>query len=679
MKKNVTEKLILIISVFFIHQFIYGQSIDTKFGKISMDEMKMKLYEKDSSANALILSDVGFTSFKYSDDKGFTVQTERTVRLKIFNKNALDKGNLTIKLYEPEKGSDKEELISIKGVTYNLVDGKIKKTKLSKDGIFKERLNDYYVSTKIAMPTVQEGSIIEIKYMVESDFLFSLREWQFQYDIPVLQSHYTVQTPEVFIYKQLFKGYIGLKTDEKSYNQKFTYTYGSEMNTSGERTKAGIGEFELEINETTYHANNVPALYEEPYMDNVNNYLSSLEFELESYRPKWGRHQNFSRTWEDIRRELMENSRFGGVLSKGGFLNDIANTIQTKSSSDEEKMVQSFLYIQKKMKWDGYYDFFVKNNLKKTFEEEFGNSADINFMLIILLRKAGLNANPVVLSTRKNGILMPGQISITKFNYVIACVDIDGNNYLLDATNKNCPYYLLPPRCINGQGRLISETSSSWIDIKSSQAAKKTCMINLTLNETNSFEGEIITKYENYHALDKRNNLSNEIDQKEYYEKFEGKNPGLKIVEYSFEDMDTIEKPLTEKLKISYETGIEEAGNYIYINPMLFNKQATNPFKLEERVYPVDYTFPHDEKYIISITIPESYQVEEMPKAASIKLPDNKGKFSYIAQNREQTIQVITSLNINKAVFSGVEYPELKQLYEEIVRKHNEIIVLKKI
>ena len=628
MKISIKKQLLLVISVLFINQLIFAQTIDPKFGKVSMEELEMKFYEKDSSANAVILSDVGSANFKYSDEDGFTVETIRTLRIKILNKNALNKGNLVIKFYNPEKGNDKEELVSIKGFTTNLNDGKIEKIKLEKEGIFKERINDYYVSTKIVMPNVQEGSVIDIKYNIISDFLFSIREWQFQYNIPVMHSQYTVDIPEIFIYKPLAKGYVGLRTDVDRYNQKFTYTYGAEIN-SGGRTEGGMAEFELLINRNDYQADNIPALYEEPYMDNVGNYLSSIEFELESYIPKWGTHKNFSRTWEDIRKELIENPKFGGVLDKGNFLTDIAEEIKTKSSSDEEKLIQAFLYIQSKMKWNGYTDFFADNNMKKTFDEGIGDSGEINFLLIMLLRKAGLNADPVILSTRKNGILMPGQISITKFNYVIACVDIDGKKFLLDASDKNCPYYLLPPRCINGQGRIINEKTSSWIDIKSTQPAKKTCMMNLILNEANAFEGEIISRYENYFALEKRDDLSNDIDQKEYYEKLEGKYSGLKIHEYSLENIDTIENPLIEKLKITYGSDIEAAGDLIYLNPMLFNKKANNPFKLEKREYPIDYTFPIREKYIITLTLPESYQVEEMPEAASFGLPDNKAKFSY--------------------------------------------------
>ena len=51
-----------------------------------------------------------------------------------------------------------------------------------------------------------------------------------------------------------------------------------------------------------------------------------------------------------------------------------------------------------------------------------------------MLKLAGINANPVLLSTIDHGI--PAFPNRTVFNYVIAAADIDGKQILLDGTSK---------------------------------------------------------------------------------------------------------------------------------------------------------------------------------------------------------------------------------------------------
>jgi hypothetical protein len=56
------------------------------FGDVSLEELQMTTYEKDSSAGAVILSDIGKLN---GNDARFT----RHIRIKILNKSGLDWGN----------------------------------------------------------------------------------------------------------------------------------------------------------------------------------------------------------------------------------------------------------------------------------------------------------------------------------------------------------------------------------------------------------------------------------------------------------------------------------------------------------------------------------------------------------------------------------------------------------
>ena len=108
------------------------------------------------------------------------------------------------------------------------------------------------------------------------------------------------------------------------------------------------------------------------------------------------------------------------------------------------------------MTWNGNISKYKDLGVKKAFQERTGNVADINLMFIAMLRSAGIDANPVLLSTRKNGI--PIVPTLKGLNYVIAAARNDeGNYYLMDATSKYSIPNLLPTRTNNWNGHFVTE------------------------------------------------------------------------------------------------------------------------------------------------------------------------------------------------------------------------------
>ena len=69
----------------------------------------------------------------------------------------------------------------------------------------------------------------------------------------------------------------------------------------------------------------------------------------------------------------------------------------------------------------GIDGFTASNSLRNVMNKEKGSSAEINMILIAMLRSAGLNADPVILSTRSNGSLNQNSAMMQQFNYLVAC------------------------------------------------------------------------------------------------------------------------------------------------------------------------------------------------------------------------------------------------------------------
>jgi hypothetical protein len=661
----------------------YGQFVEPKFGKVELSELTLARYDKDTSANALILFDNGYSHFELNNDFEFQFIYERHYRIKIFKKSAFSLGEVTIRLFQSSNG--KEVLEGLKASTYNLVDGKIVKTKLDNDKVFLAEGGNY-IEKKFAFPEIKEGSVIEVSYSIKSDFLYNFRGWKFQYNCPALWSQYNYVIPEYFIYRPSTKGYLpfSVNLNKKGTANYNTHTTGSFSGTDG--SLAGSGRISAEstslkpsTNEITLATSNVPAFISEPNIDCEDNYIQAIEFELSSVQYPNSYRKDYTRSWESVNETMNKDEDFGNLLKSDGFINDTVAYLCNNKQTEIEKAQSIYAYVQKRMKWDGNYRIWAMRGLKKPYANRVGNSTEINLLLTLMLQSAGLKAHPVMFSTRDNGIANTFYPTITKFNSTLTKVEIDGKSILLDATSKYCPFGVLPANDINGTGRLVNDASGDWVNLETNEKFREVSSYLLEISADGKFHGTIIDSRDGYAAISYRNNLSLEKNTDDYIRKIQENQTGLTISDYHIYNQNDNTKPVIDSLIVEITDHAESIGDKILFNPLLFESIEKNRYTLEDRKYPVDYNYPYSEVYNFDYTIPEGYQVESLPKSISLKLPDSSVSIMYVVQNTDNKIKVLYRRNINKILFLPEEYKNLKELYDQIVRKHSEQVILKKI
>ncbi len=616
----------------------------------------MRMYDKDTSAAAVILSDFGSTRFIYTNE--LQVVFERHLRIKIFKKSAYDWADIVVPYYV--KGTDKERVTNVKGYTFNLEKGQVQKDKLENNSVFDEQTSENWLAKKFTMPNVKEGSVIDVSYTVTSDFVYNLRDWEFQHSIPTVWSEYRARIPEYFDYKFQMQGYNML--------------YKSETNREAAGNSASP---DMQNKAYVWAMKDVPALKEEKYITTVRDYQSRIEFELQRVQYPGQAPRIMTGDWSSVTSDLMLAERFGTQLKRSGFYKEELASIQGKYKTKPEQLAAVFDLVKSRMKWNGRGAIYADATIKKAWDERTGNSADINLLLTSMLLEAGFDAAPVLVSTRDHGRVraaMPPMVS--KFNYVVAHVKLDGKELLLDATDPLVTVGMLPARCLNGQGRLIKKDDQRWVDLL--PAANSTTMFSAAL--TINGKGEIIgTGRESaggYRALNMRKSILEEGESK-FTESLAKEVGDFKMTKPEIKNLNN----LGDALDITYDISVSGSGrsnDIIYLNPMLGRGEKENPFKLTERLYPVDFATPIDETYICSFTIPEGYEVEEAPKSIAVNLPENGGRFMYMVQHEGNTLQVMSKVNINKPVFYAPEYQYLKEFFNQIIAKHAEQIVLKK-
>ena len=181
-------------------------------GQATLNELEMTTYEKDSTANALVLYEQA--NYYRSKPKNFRFTTEYYKRIKIFNKKGLNKATVTI-----YTNKDQKELISdIKAITYNLNDNNSRQeTYLSKDQIFETQETKRYTKTTFSLPNVNAGSVIEYTYTISSYYI-GIKDWYFQSDIPKLKSQLDLAVLGNYKYNKRLIGFLDLDKEESSVN-----------------------------------------------------------------------------------------------------------------------------------------------------------------------------------------------------------------------------------------------------------------------------------------------------------------------------------------------------------------------------------------------------------------------------------------------------------------------------
>jgi len=667
MKKLILSCLLLLPVI----TLVWGQKSPEKFGKANAEELEMTVCRIDTSAGAAVLFDIGQSEITYDPHSGWINTHTRHTRIKVFKASGYQYASFDIPLYHNASGEEK--ITFLKGVTYNLDGKEVVISKLDKDQIFTEEAHKYLNRVKFEMPDVKEGSVIEVILTIKSDF-FDIREWYFQTGIPTLLSEYHTRIPSYFKFHIFQKGYERFTT-EKDYRSE---TISQMVNNSSKQYNTAPNYSQATINFTSellhMKAVNMPALYVEGYTLNRDNYATSVNYELNYYQFDRGGSYERTTSWKRVNEILMEDFDFGLQIGKTGYAREEIDRIMAATEDPHERLAMAYDHVKDYLVWNKYNLHFVNTNLRDVYNKKAGNAAEINFILLNMLKEMGIKADPVVLSTRSNGIIPPTHATLDKLNYMIVRACIGEEVILLDATD---PYFkpgILPERCLNGTGVMISST----VELGTSLTSTSNSLYQLTLDEEGILSGNLTYSKTGYLGISEKKEYEDATEDEEYIRSITDDNPGMHVKEYSIRTDSSKTDRFVLNLDIEAENQVAVMGDMLTIPVMLYEAFDENPFKLDERKYPVNFTFPREYTTIISIAIPETYSIDELPKPALVSLPDNAGKFMFNITVNNNNLQLISRVFLNKVEFLPAEYELLKEFFNLIIDKHAESILLKK-
>ncbi|MFT4664339.1 MAG: hypothetical protein ACI8YQ_000235 [Polaribacter sp.] len=654
------QKLLsFILVLFFFVSTVVGQKAPIKWGKTPAEDLAMTSYELDPDAEAVVLCDYGRLYFEQSP-KGWVYRFVRHKRIKVLKTSATDLGNISIDYYS-HKGSEK-----VGGIKAQVISPDGKKQSIKKKNVFTDKVNDYWSRKRFAIPNIQEGSVIEYKYELISDRWVTLQDWYFQDDIPTRHSELRTAIPEFLDYIFLFQS--------KNNIAKTSLENGGGIDPSFGGAK---------IINKSYIMKNLPALKEESFVTTMNDYRARIKFQLRAYIPGNGQlTEMFLSNWNEVAKSFIKRERFGKQYlkkSRHKKLLTAAAPYLAKVKTPKEKIRAAQTFINDNVAWTGNYGIYVEDRgtLDKLFEKKEARKGEMNLMLLTLLKSEGINAWPILSSTRSHGKMFPLYPIVDQFSHTMVYVDLGDEQMVLDISDGFHPMGYPTINSLNGRGWVVDEENPRWIDILAPKSVER-YLATVSLDEEGNLTGSISGSIEGYAAIRERKNLQEE-ENGSWQEDLRESYPEALIDSVQIENKDRIYEPLLVNMKCNLPGAGQINGDFIYLSPVLLEAYDENPFKLERRDYPVDIPYPFSDSYVLNLEIPEGYAIEELPESVNMVLPNKGGKFQFLVNPiSEKRIQIVTKVRIKQLIYSPEEYLAVKRFFDLIVEKEGEQIVLKK-
>jgi len=648
------KRLFTLFCLIGLIQISVAQNFSSAFGICYEEEVKLQKYDKDPVAEAVVIYDNGTSRFAITDN-GLEMIFEHKIKIKIFTKAGLKWADFSIPFYL--NGNNSEDITELEGYTYNWDNDRIKKSALNPKTAFEEKVDATSRNLKFAMPDVKEGSVIEISYKITSPSSSTIRPWEFQKSIPVIASNFTVKMIPFYEYTNILQG-------RSKYD-----TFVNYVETGLPRRYA-----QIDFNDVvyTYGMQNLPAFRDESFITSPNDYIIKLNFQLSSINRPNSSKESIISTWPKLCEEMISNEYFGKYEKTcQSRSKDFLDTMKfvSKTPMDKAKKIESF--VKSNFKWDGYSAKFTDKSVKDFLKSKTGNSAEINLFLAGMLNAAGIQAYPVIISTRSHGKIKSDYPFLHYFNAVLVYVKIDSTAVILDATEPFSKFTEIPTRCINDNGLIIKKDKAEWVSTKTANVATNINYITLQpdpVKDSLTQNFKLVTS--GYEAIKYRNKYSESY--KTLKENLIGNNAsagdsirpiGLKKIEAPFE------------LDFNKRTALEKVEDKIIISPFSDIPETENPFKQSSRSYPVDMIYKKLYAFESTIEIPKGYKIYSKPEP--LNLNDNMVRIIFsTTETGKNTIKVIGLYEFKKDEYQAVEYLYLKDYFNKIVDKFNEKLVL---
>ncbi len=646
------------------------------FGDVNPDLIRLEAEGIYENEDAIILNDIGEASFLMINTKRL-IRYRYHRRIKFFSDDEKDAAEVRIPFDQSVFN-----LTRVKAITYNLnAYDEPTAFEIGKRNIDIVKTGKHQREIRFRFPVVKKGSVAEYFVEFTTTRLNILEPWTFQQTLPVVMSEFHLLVPGNYRYTAIRKGDT---RNMLTLNKPFAYNAPSRLERSmfgaiGPSADQGDSWNDLGGEHYIFLMERVPPVRKEAFGGGGDRLLAGLEFQLTSSPDNSSGSGIFSK-WEQLERYVKRKTKPRRIKADEAWMASQVKRLTRGMSDKHDKAKVIYSWSRQNLPWDSTYSIWPTR--LDQVRSKGGNSSALNLSLLYMLREAGLDAHPVLISTRSNGPIQVQAPNLAQFNHLIVGLKIGAEEILLDALSDLDDLGVLPKEDLNQMGYWIAEEEARWVRLTSRNQIVRFTYSRFTLNEEGWLTGDISTTNRNFSAaLERKRLMDLDKGEEESYlrQNFLTGMGDPRIRDFQIEPEADQGKSVIYSLDLQTQDFVQQAGELMFVKPMMTKMMEENPFPDEERATPIDLNYPLRESHLLGLRIPPGYEIEQLPEPIRVRLPGNAGSFIYNVLHIDDIIHVSSTIYLNQTVFLPSEYLGIKSFFDYVVLKHNEDIVLKKV
>ncbi len=647
---------IALLTLQLLNAALYAQDFDKSYFTKHLQQ------NNDADGDAVVLYEKGKVAIENSKEGIVQVYHVHKI-IKIIKNNGLE--NSTAKVVYPTYGKGTTTVKNLTGITYNLADGKLATSKLDKQKTDINKLSNRYSELTFTMPDVKPGSIIDYAYDVAGPAHEWMPAWEFKSRINKVTSEFEIVAPKSY----QFKENNGLKIKEVT---------GAD---AAENENAAIYHYATTINsgmvKNVWGHHKTGTYKTEPFTTNLENFNEELLLSTTSPAAE----KELKDNWDAFNDELWNDAYFGKiVVANDARIQKMVDSLIATDINALGRAKSIYNYVREAFDYNNNPGIFSRRSIDQVFSNRIASAAEINLLMIAMLRMAKVQAVPVILSKTPSAQASSFTPLPGRFNYTICRITADGKDYYLDGSNFCNPFAIIPIYCYNGYARIIDAKGSAAVlsgndfkDVSGQQIKIYSITDSSFIAEINEQKGKIEATYlRNVIGAD-TTILSKYV--KKRFQMFKGTVAIRKMA------IDNLFEPEND-LSIKYTFEVKKPKNEpINLNAYSIKLFTTDPFTATERVLPVDFPSRFDYHYNMTVSVPVGFEpkINNPEKVGDlvVKGIQNSNEINYDKANRIITVQ--SSFSLNRTNFQPEEYGSLRFFFEQMVAEQNATISIGKV
>lgn len=654
MKLLITLLFLAIIPISFCQE---TEPQDMRFGKGIEESFQQDFGDLTDNQDAIYI----FNNMEYFYavvSENLALHENYHTRIKVLNSDATDMGDIKIRYIVED---NYQRISNIKATCYSLENGEVVEHKIKKKDIFRTKIDDRFSEVSFAIPSVKEGAIIEYAYTRSSIRKFRPNTWYFSRQHPVAYSQVTFNIPEWMEFSNYSAGFKQYSVNEYE----------------GGQTNFGARYQDVPSTKYIWAKTDLEAFENEDYTANSNDFREQVQFRLNSISLPNEPVEYYNTTWQRLNKNLLDND-YAAQLKKKGEIADLVTSLTAGMKTESEIIKTLYDYVAQNIEVEEQGWVYTSQPVKKTLKDKKGLVADANILLVNMLRTAGIDSAPLLISTRSDGYINQTYPTMQSFTYPIVYVKSEDKELLLNATSSFRPYNLPRYDDYNIAGWIVKESDFGWVEGLESFAPKSTRLykIDATLDKDGTYSGQVNVSSNNYLSVSDRANID-EDGVADWLEALYSGDKEIIVTETENSEVNDNYSGFSYSANFEIKDHAQSINDFIYFSPLLFEIDTENPFTKEERNYPVDYPYPSTRIHSINVTLPGGYRLEETPEPIVINLKDI-ASVRIVTKQINGGLQIQLKEDLKQTVIQPTDYKFLQQYMDKVIEEVGKQITLVK-